>query len=433
MTSGTGHPAAGTTLGPYRVVRAIGSGGMGIVYEAHDLALDRRVALKVIAPHLSGDPDFRARFSREAQALAALDSDHVVRVYAHGEAEGSLYVATQLLPDGDLGRMLARHGAPPVALALDLVDQVAAGLADAHGAGLVHRDIKPENVLLRRQGAGFRAYLGDFGVAGRLGAGHTRTRSGTVGTPSYMAPELHTGGTAGVASDVYSLGCLLWTALTGRPPYDAASEYQVVTAHLERPVPQLAGDGPHVAALNRLLARAMAKDPARRHRSAAELRTAVQQVRSLAAAGDGTVAVPSSGCTRESGQRRGAVVAAGLVGVALVLAGVGYSAARDGDGPDPADRSTTHAVTSSPTPGAPSDRRRAVDSLARALEAQGILTAEQSRCTAERWIEEAGLAVLVAGGYFDEDLDFVDQDRSAMTPAIEAAATAAALACGTPG
>ena len=119
--------------------------------------------------------------------------------------------------------MLRHHGAPPAMVALDLVAQVASGLADAHAAGMVHRDIKPANVLLRRRGATMAAYLGDFGISRRLHAGDPEDdRTGTVGTPSYMAPELHTGGTAGVASDVYALGCLLWATLSGRAPYRGA-------------------------------------------------------------------------------------------------------------------------------------------------------------------------------------------------------------------
>lgn len=199
-------------IGPYRVERRLGSGGMGVVYAARDTALDRPVALKVISPQLADDPEFRARFTREARAQATLDSEHVVRVYAHGEDDGRLWIASQLVPDGDLGRLLREHGVPPRPVAIDLIDQVAAGLADAHAAGLVHRDIKPANVLLRR-GPRIRAYLADFGIAGPEGGGLD-----DAGTPKYMAPELTAGGRAGVASDVYSLGCLLRAVLPAGDP-----------------------------------------------------------------------------------------------------------------------------------------------------------------------------------------------------------------------
>src|SRR3954468_16431543 len=157
-----GYPDPGETIGHYRVVRRLGGGGMGVVYEALDERLERPVALKVIAPDLAEDPEFRERFTREAQAQASLDSRHVVQVYAHGEDDGRLWIATQLVPDGDLRSMLSAHGAPPVPVAIDLVAQVADGLADAHAAGLIHRDIKPANVLLRRSEDGrYTAYLAD--------------------------------------------------------------------------------------------------------------------------------------------------------------------------------------------------------------------------------------------------------------------------------
>jgi serine/threonine-protein kinase len=219
-------------IGPYRLVRTLGSGGMGVVHLAEDPGLGRQVALKVISPHLAQDPAFRARFTREAQALAALDSPHVVHVYAHGEHDGRPWIATQLVPDGDLGRMLEDHGAPPVRVALDLMAQVAAGLSDAHAAGLVHRDIKPANVLLRRRDSTMQAYLSDFGIARQVDAAPTRAGTGPVGTPTWMAPELHTGATASVATDVYSLGCLLWAALSGHAPYVGTTDYEIVSAHL---------------------------------------------------------------------------------------------------------------------------------------------------------------------------------------------------------
>jgi serine/threonine-protein kinase len=215
----SGYPREGETIGHYRVGPRLGGGGMGVVFEAMDQNLDRPVALKVIAPELAEDAEFRARFTREAQAQASLDSRHVVHVYAHGEDAGRLWIATQLVPDGDLRTMLSSYGAPPASVAVDLITQVADGLADAHAAGLVHRDIKPANVLLRRRAdGGYTAYLADFGIARQVDGEHTRTSHATVGTPSYMAPELHTGGRPGVASDVYSLGCLLWATLTGQAP-----------------------------------------------------------------------------------------------------------------------------------------------------------------------------------------------------------------------
>ncbi len=160
-------------LGPYRIVRRLGQGGMGTVYDALDTTLDRHVALKLITPGLAGDPEFRARFVREAQAQASLDSPHVVQVFAHGELGGQLYIATQLVPDGDLGRHLRRHGPLPRGQAAAIVAQVADGLAEAHRVGLVHRDVKPSNVLLRHRGPDTVAYLADFGIAAPASGGDT--------------------------------------------------------------------------------------------------------------------------------------------------------------------------------------------------------------------------------------------------------------------
>ncbi|MEO9322060.1 protein kinase [Nocardioides sp. C4-1] len=266
-------PSPGDSIGRFRVLSQLGAGGMGVVYEALETTLERKVALKVISPMYADDADFRSRFASEARALGSLDSPHVVQVYAHGEEDGYLYIATQLIPDGDLGQMIVTWGPPPQGKAVDLIEQVARGLADAHAAGLVHRDIKPANVLVRRRGAGtVHAYLGDFGIARRIDAEVTRIGGGAVGTPSYMAPELHSGAPAVASTDVYALGCLLWVVLTGRPPYEGTTEMEIVTGHISRPVPQLLGGTPLVQELNRILRVSMAKEPGHRYRTAVELR-----------------------------------------------------------------------------------------------------------------------------------------------------------------
>ncbi|MDO9457893.1 serine/threonine-protein kinase [Nocardioides sp.] len=272
-------PSPGDMIGRFRVLAQLGAGGMGVVYDALEVNLDRRVALKVISPMFADDPDFRSRFISEARALASLDSPNVVQVYAHGEEDGYLYIATQLVPDGDLGQTITRWGPAPHGKAAELIEQVASGLADAHAAGLVHRDIKPANVLVRRRGsATVQAYLGDFGIARRVDAEATRVGSAVIGTPSYMAPELHGGATAGVTTDIYSLGCLLWVTLTGQPPYAGATEFEIVGGHVSKPVPQLAGDTPLVDSLNRIIRISMAKEPGHRYRSAVELRDDLREV-----------------------------------------------------------------------------------------------------------------------------------------------------------
>jgi len=271
-----GLPAPGARIGRFLLLEQIGQGGMGIVFRAREESLDREVALKVIAPLYAHDPEFRHRFTSEAQTQASLDSAHVVAVYAHGEEDGYLYLASQLIPDGDLGHLINRAGVPPVSDALDIIEQTASGLYDAHSAGLVHRDIKPGNVLVRLRGNTIRTYLCDFGIARRLNAAATRFSRSGVGTPNYMAPELHTGAPAGVASDIYSLGCVLWATLTGTPPYSGETEYQIINAHVSEPPPQLPGDDAMIHAANRILRISMAKSPSERYSSAAAMRADLQ-------------------------------------------------------------------------------------------------------------------------------------------------------------
>jgi serine/threonine protein kinase len=405
------------TLGPYRIVRRLGSGGMGVVHEAWDTGLERPVALKVISPQLADDPVFRERFTREARAQAALTSEHVVHVYAHGEDAGRLWIATQLIPDGDLGQLLRQYGAPPLPVALDLIGQVASGLADAHAAGLVHRDIKPANVLLRR-GPRIRAYLCDFGIARALGS--DATSAGTVGTPSYMAPELHTGGAAGVESDVYSLGCLLWATLSGRAPYGGTSDYEVVSAHVEQPVPQLAAPGPQVAAVNRILRTAMAKRPEDRYPTAAAMRDDLLAAARLPGAPP-PVRAPKRG-------RRLGILAAVVVLVLAAVAGSAYALTRgDGDEPEVYPAPDVSASSSASTPAA-GDEKRAAAAFADALVEQGAMTAKQADCVATKVVSAVGLDQLVQDGFFDADLAFLDPDL-ADKPAIKDALTSASFAC----
>lgn len=399
---------------------------MGVVYEALDENLDRPVALKVIAPELAGDPGFRERFRREAQAQASLSSPHVALVYAHGEDDGRLWIATQLVPGGDLRSHLDTQGALPVPVAVQLMTQVAAGLADAHAAGLVHRDIKPANVLLRLDEAGLRAYLADFGIARRFDAEATRTSHSTIGTPSYMAPELHTGGEPGVASDVYSLGCLLWATLTGRAPYAGTSDFEIVTAHRDQPVPQLPADVPLAAELNDVLRRCLAKDPADRPPSAAAVR---DRLRSLRA----STPPPAPAAAAPATRRRvwpAVLLVAALVAIVVAVLGVAWAVTRDGEEPrrttveSPARVSASASATATAT----DDEEAAVASMAAAFATQPGLTAESAECLARSVIDEVGLAHLVEIGMFDEELTFTDVDL-ADHPDVKAALNSGTLAC----
>ena len=432
------YPRQGERISHYRVGRRLGGGGMGVVFEARDENLERPVALKVISPGLAEDAEFRARFTREAQAQAMLDSRHVVQVYAHGEDEGRLWIATQLVPDGDLRSMLTSHGAPSVPLAIDLIEQIADGLADAHAAGLVHRDIKPANVLLRRRAdGGYTAYLADFGIARQVDGEATRTSHSTVGTPSYMAPELHTGGQPGVASDVYSLGCLLWATLTGRAPYVGTSDFEIATAHREKPVPQLPDDGPLVGRLNELLRHTLAKDPAQRPPSAAAVRDWLRSLRG-----------PIAPTTSPPPRWRGRLLAVVLVAVVVVAAvAVAYGVTRGDDdpktspGPDDSSSSTSVSESSSPVttpPTSPSvsaspagtDKEKAVESMAAAFADQLGIPLDNARCVSRETIEAVGLQHLVDIGMFDDAMTFHDVELGPY-PEVKNALTAASVTCAT--
>ena len=456
MTTHAGYPEPGELIGPYRVGQRLGMGGMGIVFEALDTQLNRQVALKIISPHLADDEAFRARFTREAQAQASLDSPNVVHVYAHGEVEGRLYIATQLVPDGDLGQMIQRRGAPGVGIAVDIIAQIASGLADAHAAGLVHRDIKPANVLLRIGTDNVRAYLADFGIARQVNADSNLTTAGvTVGTPTYMAPELHTGGRPGPESDVYSLGCLLWAAVSGHAPYTGTSDYQIVNAHFSSPIPQLPETGQMAAAVNRVLRISMAKQPGDRYRDAGAMRddlwAALRMPEGAAATRPGPVSfaapAPASG-----GRRTGLIVAlVVLVVLAVAGAGVAYAVTRDDDGEPSSDPSseapTSESTTGSPTESdtesptteppstedytpQPGDDDKAIVALTAALDGQEGVDPGTAGCVAETLVDELGVPRLIEAGMLTSDLEVNTDPMSGGLPSdVQTAVFTAAFDC----
>lgn len=274
------YPRRGDRFGRYDVGEVLGRGGMGVVHLARHRDLQREVALKLLSPHLADDADHRRRFEREAQALGRLRSPHVIAVHDAGEQDGMLFIATELVRGGDLEKLLASSGPARPLVALQLVAEVADGLAAAHSAGVLHRDIKPSNVLLRRSDDGTgQAVLCDLGIS-QLVDVHTQTTAGVAGTLGYMAPERHDGAPATEASDVYSVGCLLWALLAGRAPY-VGTDARVAMGHLYGPVRQLAVATDAERELNRLLARAMAKLPGERHPSAAALAADAREVGAL--------------------------------------------------------------------------------------------------------------------------------------------------------
>jgi DNA-binding beta-propeller fold protein YncE/predicted Ser/Thr protein kinase len=246
-----GDFSIGSEVAGYRVEELIARGGMGVVYRATHLGLDRPVALKVIARELADRDGFRERFLRESRLAARLDHPSVVPVYDSREVDGELIVAMRLVKGGDLRQLIDREGPLPPQRALNYLAQVADALDAAHAAGIVHRDVKPHNILVE----GDRAYLSDFGLAKAFDESGAASAS-VVGTAHYMSPEQWRGDSIGPAADVYSLGCVLYEAITGIAPFQRSESDPEPTMPL----------GVDVA-----IRRAVAKDPLDRYRSAGEL------------------------------------------------------------------------------------------------------------------------------------------------------------------
>jgi protein kinase-like protein len=275
----------GATIAGYRIKGVVGSGGMGVVYEATQLSLDRTVALKVLAPHLGADPAFRERFRREAMLQAALDHPHIVTVHEAGESEDGLFIATRLVRGRNLKQLIEGGLAPRRALAI--LDQVAAALDSAHAAGLVHRDVKPQNVLVDDSDY---AYLADFGlIKDAREPGLTQTGE-YVGTLDYVSPEQIRGEPMTSASDLYAFAAVLYECLSGEVPFPRDTEAALLYAHLSEAPPRLTELPP---ALEAVVDRGLAKDPGDRFGNAAELVDAAR--RGLARGTDEVAAAPIAG------------------------------------------------------------------------------------------------------------------------------------------
>ena len=261
----------GSDLGPYRIDGLLGTGGMGTVYRARQVHLQRVVALKVMKPGLAANHEFCERFMREARAGAAITHPHVVMIHDADIRDGLLYQVFEFVPGGDLWQLIQKRGALPPATALKLIAECAAGLEAIHALGLLHRDLKPQNIFL--DGAG-RAKLGDLGMAVQAGREDDAiTAPGVVmGTPAYMAPEQARGKNAETASDVYALGATLFSLLTARKPFPGANTLDVITKVVNAPVPDPREVVPTIpAVVADLVKRTMSKRPGERP-TAAQLR-----------------------------------------------------------------------------------------------------------------------------------------------------------------
>jgi predicted Ser/Thr protein kinase len=263
----------GAELGGYRIEQQIGQGGMGIVYRVTNVALGRVYALKVLAPELADDEQFRQRFQREMRIAASIDHPNVVGIHYAGEQDGFLFLAMDYVHGEDLRQLILRDGALDPARAVGILTQVGFALDAAHAKGLVHRDIKPGNMLLTIRDGEERAYLTDFGLAKRSSTLAELTISGSiVGTADYMAPEQVSGEPSDARTDVYALGCVFFQMLTGNVPYERETTLATMFAHVNEPPPVL--EPPLVEEFPEftpVVRQAMAKKPDERYMSAGDL------------------------------------------------------------------------------------------------------------------------------------------------------------------
>ncbi|MFF3203604.1 serine/threonine-protein kinase [Streptomyces sp. NPDC002962] len=276
MTHGTtpfsGRPSelVGRRIAGYRIESEIGRGGMAVVYRAHDLRLDRTVALKLLAPELARNDVFRKRFTHESRVAAAIDHPHIVPVFEADETDGVLYIAMRYVDGSDLRHLLDREGPLPPATAVRIAAQVASALDAAHEHGLVHRDVKPGNVLVARgtdSDHPEHVYLTDFGLTKKSLSLTGFTSVGQfVGTLDYVAPEQISGQPVDGRCDVYGLACVVYECLVGRPPFLRDDDMALLWAHQNADPPPLTPARPGLPSyLDAVFARALAKSPEDRH------------------------------------------------------------------------------------------------------------------------------------------------------------------------
>src|SRR3954453_91305 len=316
--------APGTQFGAYRIESVAGQGGMGVVYRATQLGLDRAVALKVITPAFANDEEFRARFQRESRLAASIENPNVIPGYESGKQGGTLFLAMRYVDGPDLKSLLSREGRLEPIRAARFVAQIANALDAAHAAGLVHRDVKPANALLASQD---HVYLTDFGLTKRAASGSAMTKTGQmVGTVDYVAPEQVEGTSVDARTDVYSLACVYYHLLTGRVPFDKPTEMAKLYAHVHENPPRASEVVPGVpGAIDDVIWRGMAKEPSKRYLSAGDLGRAA-----LAAAEQRSIAAPERSVARGGGAAE-PVASAPTVQTALPVAA-------DAAGPPPAQK-----------------------------------------------------------------------------------------------
>ncbi|HTR54811.1 MAG TPA: serine/threonine-protein kinase [Kofleriaceae bacterium] len=349
--------SANTSIGPYRVLRRIGEGGMGAVYLAEHTLLGRRAAIKLLHPAMSRDRDMVARFFNEARATSSIADPGIVQIYDFGlTLEGEAYIVMELLDGESVEQRVHRQGRLGAAESLRIVRQVAGSLAATHARNIVHRDLKPDNIFLVTDGeapGGERTKILDFGVCKLLDdAGDIHTQVGIfVGAPSYTSPEGCRGIPVDHRADIYSLGCALFYMLVGKPPFDAEDACDVIDGHLREPAPAPSAVEPGLpAGIDELVVRCLAKSPDERFQTMAELKAACEALLArLTGDGMGRVVAPLpvyetiivERDARAPGRARWAL--AGLA--VLALAGLGFAVSRL---PSGAERSRPTAALATP-------------------------------------------------------------------------------------
>ena len=356
----------------YLLEERLGKGGMGEVWRAHDERLKRTVAIKLIAPHLTDDPEFLARFLREAQSIAGISHPNVVGVLDFGETNEEPFLVMEYVAGPALTDLTGEPHEPEKAFSL--MAQAAAGAGAAHAQGIVHRDIKPANILLTQDG---RAKLVDFGIALPQGVERLTLTGAALGSPHYISPEQARGDKATARSDVYALGVVLYELLTGRRPFEGAGVAAVALAHVEQdPQPPSAHVPGLDAAVDDLVLKCLAKDPQHRFADGAQLQEALQgdpagtQVLGSAGAGDTLLLGSSTGQTstaaepspREGygrsilvGAAVGLVLLAALVAVLLALRDEPDAIPQDGSTQEPRERQGGPGPADSPHPSPPEE------------------------------------------------------------------------------
>jgi hypothetical protein len=307
---GESHFGPGSQIGKYVLEKQIGHGGMAVVFRARDDQLGRLVALKIMAPSVASDAEFRQRFVRESRAAAAVDDPHIIPVFEAGESAGVLFIAMRYVVGGDVRSLLARKGPLSLDRVSAILVSVASALDAAHGAGLVHRDVKPGNMLIDvRKGRPDHVYLTDFGLTKATSGAVALTSTGRfLGTADYAAPEQIGGRHVDGRADQYALACTAIEMLTGQTPFPFENVMAVLTAHMSKPPPRLSARRHGLPAeLDEVLGRALAKSPGHRYPSCGDFTAAFQR----AAGVDRYEAPVAAGVSHRRAEREAATLAPG--------------------------------------------------------------------------------------------------------------------------